>query len=111
MSVHIRTSFAFRLDIDGSSDSAGGRCPLYSLRPGDSGMSSRINESSDRMTHGVIIQPGGKVRLGDFLNQSFADGNWNEFRAAIAFVKYSGTKHIRLVWCCHRRTASALTAG
>lgn len=43
----------------------------------------------------IIIQPTGTFRLGDFLKQSFANPQWSEFRAAIAFVKQSGTKHIR----------------
>lgn len=49
----------------------------------------------DHAKQDVVIQPEGELRLGDFLKQSFADGQWKEFRAAIAFVKYSGTKHIR----------------
>lgn len=47
------------------------------------------------MTRYALIQPEGKFRLGDFLKESLADARWSEFRAAIAFVKYSGTKHIR----------------
>lgn len=49
----------------------------------------------DHNTQDVLIQPEGEFRLGDYLKQSFADVRWNEFRAAVAFVKYSGTKHIR----------------
>ncbi|MGH9426587.1 MAG: hypothetical protein ACRD2L_09850 [Terriglobia bacterium] len=49
----------------------------------------------DHTTQDVLIQPGGEVRLGDFLKRSFSGSRWKEFRAAIAFVKYSGTKHIR----------------
>jgi HKD family nuclease len=42
-----------------------------------------------------IVQPSGIFRVGDFLIQGLADPRWTEFRAAIAFVKRSGTKHIR----------------
>lgn len=42
-----------------------------------------------------IAQPSGTFRIGDFLKQGFADARWTEFRAAVAFVKRSGTKHIR----------------
>jgi len=50
---------------------------------------------ADHMTQDVLIQPDGEFRLGDFLKASFSDTRWKEFRAAVAFVKYSGTKHIR----------------
>jgi HKD family nuclease len=43
----------------------------------------------------IIEQPHGTFRLGSFLQESFANPAWEEFRAAIAFVKYSGTKHIK----------------
>jgi hypothetical protein len=42
-----------------------------------------------------IAQPSGTFRIGNLLKQSFADPQWTEFRAAVAFVKRSGTKHIR----------------
>ena len=42
-----------------------------------------------------IAQPDASFRIGDFLKQSFSDPRWTEFRAAVAFVKRSGTKHIR----------------
>ena len=42
-----------------------------------------------------IPQPYAEFRLGDFLKSSLAGDRWNEFRAAIAFVKRSGTKHIK----------------
>ena len=42
-----------------------------------------------------IQQPFGAVRLGDYLNAHFSDPQWTVFRAAIAFVKRSGTQHIR----------------
>lgn len=41
-----------------------------------------------------ISHPNDGFRLGDFLNSAFADPQWTEFRAAIAFIKSSGTKHI-----------------
>ncbi len=47
------------------------------------------------MSADFIVQPSGAFRIGDFLKQGFADTRWTEFRAAIAFVKRSGTKHIR----------------
>ena len=40
----------------------------------------------------LLVQPNGN-RLGDWLNANLG-GNWAEFRAAIAFVKRSGVKHI-----------------
>jgi PLD-like domain len=42
-----------------------------------------------------ITQPFGAVRLGDFLLTHFADPQWISFRAAIAFVKRSGTLFVR----------------
>jgi hypothetical protein len=42
-----------------------------------------------------IAQPFGEVRLGDFLLSHLGDPQWTEFRAAIAFVKRSGTQYIR----------------
>lgn len=47
------------------------------------------------MAKKLIIQPDGPLRLGDFLKQNFANQKWEEFRAAVAFIKRSGTKHIR----------------
>src|SRR5947209_3017195 len=43
----------------------------------------------------IIEQPLGKLRLGSFLQESLANAQWQEFRAAIAFVKYSGVKHVK----------------
>ncbi|MBB2961817.1 phospholipase D family protein [Methylobacterium sp. R2-1] len=40
-----------------------------------------------------LHQPAGNQRLGDFLKENFA-AKWPIFRAAVAFVKHSGTKHI-----------------
>jgi len=42
----------------------------------------------------VLLQPDDAFRLGDFLQSSLRDRRWTHFRAAVAFVKYSGTKHI-----------------
>lgn len=42
----------------------------------------------------LLYQPSGTVRLGDYLLQQFADCEWTRFRAAIAFVKRSGVRHI-----------------
>ncbi len=39
--------------------------------------------------------PVGTVRLGDYLNSHLSDKRWTLFRAAIAFVKRSGVRHIR----------------
>ena len=41
----------------------------------------------------LIHQPSDSNRLADFLNEGFA-GPWTHFRAAVAFVKRSGTRHI-----------------
>ena len=42
-----------------------------------------------------IKQPFGEVRLGEFLLSHLADPQWTDFRAAVAFVKRSGTQYIR----------------
>src|SRR5271157_155455 len=42
----------------------------------------------------LLAQPYGTARLGDFLVGHLSDRRWSEFRAAIAFVKYSGVRHI-----------------
>lgn len=47
------------------------------------------------MSLDFVAQPNATFRTGDFLKQSLADPRWTEFRAAVAFVKRSGTKHIR----------------
>ncbi len=47
------------------------------------------------MSVDFLEHPRGTFRIGDFLKQGFADPRWTEFRAAVAFVKRSGTKHIR----------------
>lgn len=41
-----------------------------------------------------LHQPRASGRLGDFLNDGL-NGDWTHFRAAIAFVKQSGTQHVR----------------
>ena len=41
----------------------------------------------------LIYQPSDSNSLADYLNEGFA-GPWTHFRAAIAFVKRSGTRHI-----------------
>jgi HKD family nuclease len=43
----------------------------------------------------LLVQPFSDVRLGRYLQEHLADSKWTEFRAAIAFVKRSGTQHIR----------------
>lgn len=42
-----------------------------------------------------IAQPFDQIRLGEFLLAHLVDPQWNEFRAAVAFVKRSGTQYIR----------------
>jgi len=47
------------------------------------------------MAINFITHPKDSLRLGNFLIDSLADTQWTEFRAAIAFIKRSGTKHIK----------------
>ena len=42
----------------------------------------------------LIHHPAGKERLGDLLLNNLAQPKWHSFRAAIAFLKKSGTKHV-----------------
>lgn len=42
-----------------------------------------------------IVQPEATFRLGDFLTSGLQDPEWQYFHGAAAFVKRSGTKHIR----------------
>jgi HKD family nuclease len=42
----------------------------------------------------LIVQPHGDLRLGDFLNQHLQEPEWTAFKAAVAFVKYSGARQI-----------------
>jgi HKD family nuclease len=60
-----------------------------------------------------VAHPQDQFRLGDFLIESFADPKWTEFRAAIAFIKRSGTKHIQkpLTDFINRGGAAIITAG
>lgn len=41
----------------------------------------------------ILRQPGESERLGDWLQANLA-GAWSHFRAAVAFVKHSGVKHV-----------------
>ena len=54
-----------------------------------------IARFSTAMTRKFISQPEDAFRLGDFLLEGFANHGWTEFRGASAFVKRSGTKHIK----------------
>ena len=40
-----------------------------------------------------IFQPSSSNRLGEYLKENFS-GSWTHFRAAVAFVKRSGTRHV-----------------
>ena len=40
-----------------------------------------------------IFQPSSSNRLGEYLTENFS-GSWTHFRAAVAFVKRSGTRHV-----------------
>jgi len=41
-----------------------------------------------------IHQPNSEVRLGNYLQLQLQQHQWTQFRAAVAFVKYSGVRHI-----------------
>ena len=59
-----------------------------------------------------ISQPFGPVRLGDFLLTHFADPRWTAFRAAVAFVKQSGTRQLlQGLQAFSHRAAVRLTVG
>jgi HKD family nuclease len=60
-----------------------------------------------------IAQPKAAFRIGDFLTTSLSDPKWTEFRAAVAFVKRSGTKHVRqqLADFCARGGTAVISAG
>lgn len=47
------------------------------------------------MAISFVTHPEDPFRLGNFLIESLADPNWTDFRAAVAFIKRSGTKHIQ----------------
>lgn len=42
----------------------------------------------------LIHHPEGEHRLGDFLVENLKKADWKTFRAAVAFVKRSGVKHL-----------------
>ncbi len=42
-----------------------------------------------------ITQPHAIARLGDYINANLSDPRWTVFRAAMAFVRRSGTQHIQ----------------
>src|ERR1700736_2314408 len=42
----------------------------------------------------VVQHPEDEKRLGDFLQKNLSDSRWLRFRAAVAFAKLSGTKHV-----------------
>lgn len=42
----------------------------------------------------LLLQPAETARLGDFLLKNLQDTKWENFRAAVAFVKQSGASHI-----------------
>jgi HKD family nuclease len=56
-----------------------------------------INMNNWRLSMELIIQPFGDHALGDVLNASLNGelGDFHTFQAAIAFVKYSGVRHIQ----------------
>lgn len=41
-----------------------------------------------------VFHPHDQQRLGDFLRENLADHSWSSFRAAVAYAKASGTRHI-----------------
>jgi HKD family nuclease len=56
---------------------------------------SKTEKNETDMAFSLMLHPHGATRLGDVLVELLADEQWTEFRAAIAFVKRSGTKHVR----------------
>lgn len=60
-----------------------------------------------------ITHPQDKFRIGDFLRESFAETQWTDFRAAVAFIKVSGTKYITnsLSEFVSRGSSATITAG
>src|SRR5205823_10607502 len=42
----------------------------------------------------LVHHPEDETRLGDLLQKNFRDSTWLQFRAAVAFAKLSGTKHL-----------------
>lgn len=64
------------------------------------------------MKASLIVQPLGSKRVGDWLIDHLTDPAWDRFRAAVAFAKVSGTKHIAkpLTTFCATK-AAALSVG
>lgn len=60
------------------------------------------------MKFSFIGQPLGPKRAGDWLQANLEMTSWSEFRAAVAFAKFSGVKHIRnsLAGFCERAKAT-----
>lgn len=60
-----------------------------------------------------VAHPRSAVRIGDFLREGLANEAWSEFRASVAFVKRSGTKHVRepLAAFCGRGGNAKISAG
>ena len=60
-----------------------------------------------------VAHPRAAVRIGDFLREGLANEEWSEFRASVAFVKRSGTKHVRehLAAFCGRGGKVKMSAG
>jgi HKD family nuclease len=54
----------------------------------------------------IISHPDGHKRVGDLLNEHLASKQWTLFRAAIAFAKRSGTKHIVSALCDFAKRSS-----
>jgi hypothetical protein len=65
------------------------------------------------MKSDLLIQPDATFRLGDFLTSGLKNDVWSHFFAAAAFVKRSGTKHIRndLSTFVARGGKAVITAG
>jgi hypothetical protein len=55
-----------------------------------------------------IAQPEDEFRLGDFLTHALKSPDWTCFRAAIAFVKRSGTKHVKDVLADFSKRAAVI---
>lgn len=65
------------------------------------------------MTTSFLTHPKDQFRLGDFLIESLANPHWTDFRAAVAFIKRSGTRHIQkpLSEFVDRGGSAIITAG
>ena len=53
-----------------------------------------VNPVTDKYILKFIPQPDYHPRLGDYLLDHFGQPQWTSFRAAVAFVKYSGVRHV-----------------